>query len=217
MDNIKFISRIPKLLAVGLLVLPFSPQAQSRNLPTQAVFSYPLHSDAVIVSYAATSEMLGHPDRTPRIQVFGDGRVAVHYPEYMKKAGDYEAYLNQGEMHQLLLSLSGVFNFNPKAVVQSQNAVRANNVMQGNLLRHRSDDIQEKITVQLDEYQESPRILGQSVNFNLSWKNISYDAKEYPGVDALQKLAGARQSIRALLEHDDLVQVNRVPVNDQSK
>ena len=57
-------------------------------------------------------------------------------------------------------------------------------------------------------------LLMLNVNLKLSWKNIAIDAREYPNIDSLQDLNGARNSIRALLSRNDLVRISGVQTND---
>ena len=215
MSRTNKIRNISMLIAISLITMAISAYAE-KPLVTSAshpIFSYPLDSEALIISYSSTPEMLGNPDKTPRIQVFGDGRVLVHYPFYMKKAGDYEVYLNRGEIRQLLLALSGVFDFDQKVVKQLRKAIKAAREEQEGVIYYRSEDTLEQIEVRLNEYQESSVALAQKVNMKLSWKNIASDAKDYPNVTAIQRLAGARQSIRALLKRDDLLLVEVEPIS----
>ena len=205
-------------LAACLFMVTLSAHAQSLGSPSaQPVFSYPQDPDTRIISYSETPEMLANPDLIPRIQVFGDGRVWVHYPEYMTKAGDYEAWLNPGEMHKLLLALSGVFDFDPKAVKQSRKLIKEARELQTGIVYYRSEDTLEELEVQLDAFQANPVADKRAINLNLSWKNIASDAADYPGVVELQNLKGARNSIRALLERNDLLRIDQLHSNGQGR
>ena len=46
--------------------------------------------------------MIQDPDPAAFVRVYGDGRVLVHRPRYMKKAGDYTVTLSQEELEDLL-------------------------------------------------------------------------------------------------------------------
>ena len=95
------------LVLLSLLTTSTALLAQSAP-PLQPEFLLPANPDAVVISYSEIPDMLANPDLTPRIQVFADGRVMVHYSPYMKRAGDYQLFLNPGELRQLLLAVSGV-------------------------------------------------------------------------------------------------------------
>ena len=208
MNGTPFIRLILALTLTGLITEVPGVKAQSSQPPSQQpLFGYPADPDTRIISYSSTPEMLANPELTPRIQVFGDGWVWVHYPEYMKKAGDYELYLNPGEIRQLLLVFSGVFDFDVNAVELSRKAIKEARELQDGRLLYRSDDTLEQFEVQLDSYQAGPGEPAQPVNLDLSWKNIVADARDYPQLDELQKLNGARNSIRSLLQRDDLAKV----------
>ena len=125
----------------------------------------------------------------------------------MTNAGDYQVQLNPGEMRQLLLALSGIFDFDPQAVGLARKAVKEAREQQSGLVFYRSEDTLETIEVQLDGFQASPGAPSRVINLNVSWKNIDADVMDYPEVGQLQNFRGAKNSIRALLARDDLLQV----------
>jgi hypothetical protein len=57
---------------------------------------------APVLELGYSGGMIANRDPTPFVRVFGDGRVVVHYPRYMKKAGDYTTTLSQEELEDLL-------------------------------------------------------------------------------------------------------------------
>jgi hypothetical protein len=208
--------RILNHLAAIAVALTFSSQVLAKDAAAdnQKVFDYSSDPEVVILSYSVRSEMLANADLTPRIRVFGDGYVRVHYPAYMTKAGDYETWLNPGEMNQLLLAMSGVFDFDPKAVKNSRKMIKEAREQQTGRLQHHSDDTVEQIEVVLDSYQENAKSAGSKINLKLLWKNIAIDASEYPELVSLQKLNGARNSIHALLLRNDLARIGGEQIND---
>lgn len=50
--------------------------------------------------------LIKNPDPTPFVRVYPGGRVLIHYPAYMKKAGDYELQLDEQELEELLSSFA---------------------------------------------------------------------------------------------------------------
>lgn len=50
--------------------------------------------------------IIKNPDPTPFVRVYPGGRVRIHYPAYMKKAGDYELQLDDAELQELLSSFA---------------------------------------------------------------------------------------------------------------
>jgi len=213
------LTRLVFTIVIGLLMAVASTaNAQGAQPPLQQpVFAFPADSDTPVISYSSTPEMLGDPDTSPRIQVFGDGWVWVHYPVYMKKAGDYELYLHPGEVHQLLVAMSGVFDFDANAVGLSLKAIKDAQELIDGRLSYRSEDSAERFEVLLDSYQPGPAAPGQAINLDLSWRNIAADARDYPQLDKLQKLNNAMHSLRALLSRDDLVKVDSPAGNGSAR
>ena len=70
-------------------------------------------ADEPVIEYNLVHGMLAQPDPVPLLRVYGDGRVHVHFPAYMKRAGDYELLLNQVELDELLRQLddNGIMSF----------------------------------------------------------------------------------------------------------
>ena len=68
---------------------------------------------APIVSYREVLGEVGEVDAGPALQVFADGQVSVHYPRYMKRAGDYQLLLTPGLVAPLVHSLTdkGLLDF----------------------------------------------------------------------------------------------------------
>jgi hypothetical protein len=193
------------LIAIAV-ALTFSLQVLAQNGPPfEPQFLMPADPDVVVISYSETPDMLANPDSLPMIRVFGDGEVLVHYPAYMKRAGDYQVFLNPGELRQLLISLSGVFEFNASAVgLEKQRAQRSK---APSLLAksERSDKTLEQINVELDGYRNQTNDVKRSVRKQIKWRDIEVDAETYPGVTDLVALEKARRSLRKLLERHDLM------------
>ena len=59
-----------------------------------------------IVELRYEGGLIKNPDPTPFVRVYPGGRVLIHYPAYMKKAGDYELQLSQEEIDELLSSFA---------------------------------------------------------------------------------------------------------------
>ena len=213
------LTRLVFTIVIGwLMVAAATANAQGAQPPSQQpVFAFPADSDMPVISYSSTPEMLGDPDTSPRIQVFGDGWVWVHYPVYMQKAGDYELYLNPGEVRQLLVAMSGVFDFDVNAVGLSLKAIKDAQELSDGRLSYRSEDNVERFEVLLGSYQSDPGAPGRAINMDLSWRNIAADARDYPQLDELQKLNSAMHSLRALLSRDDLVKVDSSAGNGSAR
>ena len=85
---------------MGLAVITTPPPEQPGTL------TYQTEPETLLLELAYEGGMIANPDPTPFVRVYGNGRVVVHYPDYMKKAGDYELELSEEEIESLLQSFS---------------------------------------------------------------------------------------------------------------
>ncbi len=96
------------LLKLGLLTalgigIPSNVLAQTTAAgPAEPKLEFNRVADNLILDLSYTGGMIANPDPTPFIRVFGNGKVIIHYPAYMKKAGDYTLQLSQEELDKLL-------------------------------------------------------------------------------------------------------------------
>lgn len=80
--------------------------ADSLPAPPQPIFDFEATDDIPVIEYTLDQHMLAQRDPTPLLRVYGSGRVRVHFPVYMKKAGDYEMQLSHAELNALLRMLA---------------------------------------------------------------------------------------------------------------
>ncbi len=177
-----------------------------------AVFDYPRDAGYVVIEYTQTLDMILDADPEPQLRIYGDGRVLVHYPAYMKRAGDYEMQLTDAELQQLLNSLDqkGLINFDRSKVLQlkSQSAARIAASSGNNIVTTRSDDSRTRININLDAYSTVfSRAPQTNIRQVVKWKNLRWDAQTYPDVAELQNAAAAEQVLRDLLTHRNLVKI----------
>jgi len=134
-----------------------------------------------IIHYQQNIAMLSGIDDRPSLSVYGDGHVVVHYPEYMKKAGDYEMKLSDDELVGLIQSLSenGVLDFDEDKVKKDIRAKRKAHKERGQFYAI-SDATETVVEVRLDEYQKN-KLSKRIKNFNkrFRWKNIEHDAARF--------------------------------------
>ncbi|NNL95817.1 MAG: hypothetical protein HKO64_09370 [Xanthomonadales bacterium] len=174
----------------------------------EPVFQVPSDPEVPVISYSETPELLGNPDRTPRVQVFGDGLVWVHYPVYMKKAGDYQMQLNPVQLHKLLSEVSAIFDFDVEAVMEEQNRRLSQARAQGGLQHFRSETTREDWEFNLSSFQDSPTSSGRPVNHKITWNNDYSTVDEHPALKEFADLVRAREAIQALLDSNNLKKVD---------
>lgn len=169
----------------------------------------PQNANAVVLEYNTIHHMLAQQDPEPLLRVFADGRVRVHHPVYMAKAGDYETRLSDGELRGILESFAagGILDFNTSVVKSEREQAEAADRAAGILL-HVSDVSETVIGVRLGSYQ-APGALAPTENFETSvrWPNLYTDAQRFGAVAGIQSLARAEQSLRSIVNRTDLVKV----------
>lgn len=151
------------------------------------------------------------PDPGPSVKVYADGRVVVHFPAYMKRAGDYETVLTADELEALVSGLSNqLAGFDEEAA--RRKAAHGDAVQRtwaaGNRtpeLLQAPDATNTKITVKLTAYE--PRGLGPAihpVDAAVTWRGLNEAARRHPDVQEIQGLAVVRRDLLALMERPDL-------------
>jgi hypothetical protein len=201
-------------VALGLVGGAGAARAQAPDAPpggAQASFAYSGDPATVVLSFTEILGAIEDPDPGPSLRVYGDGRVVVHYPEYMNRAGDYTFQLRRDEMEGLLRSLL------EKEVVEFDEAATRRSVRETAAARRAGsgefsavfDASTTEIGLRLSRYTppagRGPERLG--VEKRISWHGLRAHARRYPGVAAIQKLATARRELVALMEREDLAKI----------
>ena len=194
------------LIFLGLLLSATKVLAQGTP-PFEPQILFSSDPDTVVITYSEVPDMLANPDPTPLIRVFGDGEVLVHYPNYMKRAGDYQLFLNPGELRKLLLTVSGVIGFDAKLAAQVRREEKKARFDDTGIVTERSDEVLERIEIQLDGFQGSATSSMRAVDERAEWRDIGPDAREFPGLPGMKGLGGARNALRELLARPDLEQL----------
>lgn len=175
-----------------------------------SVFDYPRSADFVVVEYTQSHEMLSNEDTTPLLRIFGDGRVVVHYPVYMKRAGDYEMRLSDAQLQALLSQLeqNQVLTFSPGRLVSRIRSLKQALIQSTGVVTERSDNTNTKINVYLENYVPATTGVAQS-NFrqSINWKNLDWQAKSLPSVTELTNIANAEKILRGYLNNPALIKI----------
>jgi len=188
-----------------VLVLVFSAQVQA------SFFDYPRDASYSVIEYTLSHDMIRNADPQPMLQIFGDGRVHVHYPVYMKRAGNYQMYLSDTEIQQLLGSLEqkGILKITNKDIVQIKK--QANTIKLGEtngLLIERSDISRSKFKVNLDSYVSDLSVSPQyDFKQEVILKSLKFEAQANPSITEIQNAAHAEQELRNFLTHRDLIKI----------
>lgn len=210
----RVVLRLFTLLATALCVgFGGCAAAQSAgNSPAQSaeVLENPRDPAALVVSYAQVLGEIADPDPGPTVKVFGDGWVVVHFPRYMKRAGQYEVRLGRAEMWNLVSSLAGkLVLFDATATRQKKQELQARFKETHAVVSAVMDASTTVIGIYLSRYKPGG-IAGEeivNVQKKVSWVGLKWDAKKYPQVEAIQDLAPAQRELQALMKHPFLEKV----------
>lgn len=210
-------------------------QAQGTQGPIQGgqggAASYEVSSDpnAVVLHMQEEIGALEQPGSGPSVTLYANGRTVVQYPVYMKRAGTYEITLAPAEMRVVVESLLAgrIIEFDASAVRERKRAIReAQRTARAAAppgtateldLSGSFDVTTTHIDMQLALYRpahagEAGRLatalpVQHNVVRSISWHGLRGDARHFPEVEEIQKLAEASRLLRALMERGDLVKV----------
>ena len=172
---------------------------------THPAFKYSETAAEPVIEYNLVHDMLAEPDPTPLLRVYGNGRVHVHYPVYMKKAGDYELQLSKPELNALIRELAndGIIDFDKGKAIGRRNQLETEQRAATGMLYYISDTTETVIDIRLDEYQRSPsdnRI--SNLNKHFSWENLEQDAHRYKNHRSIQSAANGVKVLDNLMQHN---------------
>lgn len=201
------------LLLVSLLVGTTDVYAQKNIKSTEQSAGFSLATGNAtsepVIHYQQKVQMLSAADDRLSLSVFGNGHVLVHFPVYMKKAGDYELWLSQPELVQLIqgLSSNGIFDFDHARVKGEKNSFDLKMKAKGQL-HHVSDDLEIIVDIRLQNYQKTA---SSPVQPNLvkrfSWKNLQQDARYYKNNQSIQSAAKAIRTLDDLVFHQGMKKI----------
>lgn len=188
MINFSLYSRQLLLFSVILLTgVDVGAQEIIQSKLNAAGFRYSVNSAVPVIDYQQNIHMLSAVNDRPSVKVYGNGRVVVHYPVYMKKSGDYEMQLSKKELVAMIRSMSneGLMDFDEKKAKASCRLV-ANNAKAKGQYSAVSDVLETVVDIKLDEYQKnvlSKKITGFSKRFK--WDNLEQDVVRFNNVREL--------------------------------
>jgi hypothetical protein len=195
-------------IVASVALLPAGSRAEPANgMPS---FQYSTQASTPIIEYNLIHHMLAEPDPEPLLRIYGNGRVHVHYPDYMTKAGDYEVQLSQSELRALMRSLitDGIIDFDPAPVRSQRQQLDAQRRAATGTMFYISDSSDTVIDIRLNEYQKGPgtaRVLNLEKRF--IWPDLKQDAMRFPQLREITNANNAAQRLDTLMHREDLVKI----------
>jgi hypothetical protein len=150
-------------------------------------------STGLMLSYELTHDMLRMPDNFS-VSVYEDGVALVHYPDYMKKAGDYQVELTPSEVQQIRLLLEHplVQGFNPGQAKAQKKGI---------------DDQSQELFAISDDSWSNFEVHTPGNEKSIRWANVAIDAERYPEIGVFKKLADIEAQLLQLDQHPTAVAV----------
>jgi hypothetical protein len=158
--------------------------------------------DTVVVRYQEIIGEIAGADRGPSLEVYADGQVRVHFPAYMRRAGDWETTLDAPTLGALIDSLvgHGVLDFDAAATrARKRQSLAARAVLARGrpgetLLFETADETTTVITLRAGDTERT-----------VSWTGLRGDSKHHPELPELSELRAAQRALEALMTRPGLV------------
>jgi len=212
--------RVLVIVWLGMAMASAVPAMSASTDPNaKASVEYSQNPATVLVSFREIYPEFADQDPTPLVSIYGDGRVVVFYPSYMKQAGRYEMLMAPDELKALLLQLTPVLLSFDTADVKNQKKA-ADDLLwnsatewKDQVIFHDADAEISMFYLNIDAYQPGG-LQGQRISkpvLNQSWRGLRFDARDYPGLEPIQDLMQAEKTLRALTRRSELVKVESLP------
>ncbi len=160
--------------------------------------------DEVILSLSHIHGMLEEQDETPLVRIYGSGRIHVHYPIYMRRAGDYELWLSSMELEELMAEAQLLLEFNNADVVVEVEELKQQNFLQSGQLIHISDSSYSELNIHLQYYAADDFVNALSKNKKIKWPDLQQSARRFSEVESLQSLAKLERHLLDLINNSKL-------------
>ena len=180
-----------------------------------------------ILSFKESHGIMSGLDSFTTVKIYGNGLVKVHYPTFMKRAGDYEMILEEDALNELLQSFAQEkipeLNVNDILVDKKSKQLQSKSLGRPELYAVFDASIT-TFDMNFESYRnnastqnnnsEQVGLLGSEYEvFNLEkkieWKGIRTDAKRFPNIKAIQNLQAAQKMMLDIAENEQLTKVEK--------
>ena len=160
-----------------------------------------------VIEFRQHVHMLADVDDRLTMTIYGDGRVLVHYPVYMKRAGDYEMQLDKDELVSLLsaMAANGVMDFDAEKTrerIHGKNRANHARAKAGRAeLFEISDAVDSVIDIHLEEYRRNSGVAAnKKFSRRFRWRNIEHDARRFRDEDDIVRANSSVTDLRRLMK-----------------
>lgn len=168
----------------------------------------PAEPEDALLELSYEGGMIANPDPTPFVRVYTNGQVLVHYPAYMKRAGDYTLNLDDDELQALLVSFSNdaVLMLQPSDLALMTEQIYAD----VDEPRAESHGVQSVVRIRGESFTPAGSAHPAMLNIDQTIRapsNLLLDAGQ-SGFENLQSLAMGVQRLEALARSDSLEKID---------
>ncbi len=167
--------------------------------------------DDLLVSYQELLNSSGQADEGTSIHIYQNGYIHIFYPEYMKQAGSYGAFLNDEALQKTwnLLISSNLLAFDERLVRNEVLRERKLRMESMSTLSSVSDTSEIHLEVYPNRYQSIGFGSGDRDEFKkIVWTALSWDAKNFPQIDMLQSLTMFQAHLLSVMTQPELKRLN---------
>jgi hypothetical protein len=188
---------LPGFVPLALASVAFSTP------PAGPLVAYDPAPTALVASVHEALGEVADADPGPSIEVFGDGRVAVHFPHYMTRAGDWTDHLSPAELQRLLRALvdDGLLDLDERAARAA--LARARSQQRAAALRGEATVVEAS-----DPSTTTITVHAEGRARTVVWRGLRADAHTLPEVAEVQRLRRAHDTLQTLATRPGL---RRVP------
>lgn len=194
------------ILTVCFTALAVPALASAQGAPAA---DYPRDPRSLVLEYAQIYEALGVADEPSRLRLFGDGRVEVHVPRFLPRAGDYELYLAPSEVRSLLARLveHGVLDFDAGRVRSLRDRARAARLEREGTEVYPVSETRMELEVRLVSYTPPGGVAERNLWRRISWQGHETESRLYPEIAELAGLVAAEGELVELMERPELARM----------
>ena len=164
-------------------------------------------SDDLLVSYKELLNFSGEADGGASIRIYRNGYAHIFYPEYMKRAGSYEFYLNDEALKKIwdLLISTNLLLFDEAQIRNEILFERTLGEESSSTLTSVSDTSEIHLEIYPNRYQSIGFENGdRNAVKKIAWVGLNWDVKHYPQIDMLQSLSQIQTLLLSVMTQSDL-------------
>lgn len=154
------------------------------------IIRYPAAADFRVLEIRTSIPLTPYTKDTPAVRIYGDGRVLQHRPSWMKRGGDYEAWISHTDLDRLLRFLAdrGIMTFDPERVEAAQLAAARERVSATGGEPVVADAPTTVLNIDLAEFAPASGESAEKFAKTISWYALDDVVSWYPEITALKHL-----------------------------